>query len=531
MPELPTGTVTLLFTDIEGSTRLLAQLGDGYDGLLAEHHHLLREAFAAYGGAEVDTQGDAFFVAFSRASDALAGAVAAQRALAAHPWPAGVGVRVRMGLHTGQPRLSGGRYIGLDVNRAARIAAAAHGGQILLSQVMAALVQEELPLDTSLRDLGEYQLKDLDRPEQLFQLVLADLPSVFPPPRTLASSPPVAGADPPNSVYDRSFVGRQAELERLRAAYDASLAGQGALIMVVGEPGIGKTALCEQLAVHVATRGGRTLAGHCYEAGSLSLPYLPFVEVMRDYVLLREPASLRRELGANAGLIARLVPEVWERRGGEGVGGRGSGVGQDDGAGASAEEDRYRLLQAVASFLRSAAGVQPLVLVLEDLHDADRGTLDLLTFLARNLQGARLLLVGTYRDVEVDRAHPLSSTLAELRRVASFSRLLLHGLTAEEVQRMIGGITEREGSWALAEPVHRQTEGNPLFVQEVVRYLAEEGLIAREGGRWRAAGASPLVMSIPEGLRDVIGKRLSRLSPQCNRALAIAAVIGREFDV
>jgi len=193
------------------------------------------------------------------------------------------------------------------------------------------------------------------------------------------------------------------------------------------------------------------------------------------------------------------------------------------------EDDRWRLLQAVSGFLRNAATVQPLLIVLEDLHWADRGTLDLLIHIARNLQGSRLLIVGTYRDVEVDRSHPLSGAMAELSRIASFSRVRLRGLTAEEVQRMLSSLATQEVQWGLAEAVHRQTEGNPLFVQEVLRYLAEEGLIAREGTRWRRTGDQPLSMAIPEGLRDVIGKRITRLSPECNLVLSIAAVIGRDF--
>ncbi|UCG83555.1 MAG: hypothetical protein JSW38_01685, partial [Dehalococcoidia bacterium] len=179
--------------------------------------------------------------------------------------------------------------------------------------------------------------------------------------------------------------------------------------------------------------------------------------------------------------------------------------------------------------LSNAAAVQPMLVVLEDLHDADKGTLDMLTHVSRNLAGARLLIVGTYRDVEVDRSHPLSAALAELRRVSTYGRVLLRGLNADEVQRMLESITRESVPWGLAEAVHRQTEGNPLFVQEVVRYLAEEGLITRKEGRWRPTKDTPLEMSIPEGLRDVIGKRLSSLSQECNRLLSVAAVIGREF--
>jgi predicted ATPase len=170
-----------------------------------------------------------------------------------------------------------------------------------------------------------------------------------------------------------------------------------------------------------------------------------------------------------------------------------------------------------------------MLVILEDLHDADKGTLEMLSYVSRNLANTRLLIVGTYRDVEVDRTHPLSAALAELRRVSTFGRVLLRGLSAEEVGRMLTGITGEEIPFGLAQAVHNQTEGNPLFVQEVVRYLTEEKLLVRAGGKLVTSDATTIQMSIPEGLRDVIGKRLSNLSDECNRLLSIAAVIGREF--
>src|SRR5437660_7547940 len=185
MPNLPTGTVTLLFTDIEGSTRLLQQLGQQYDDVLTECRHLLRSMFQKYNGHEVDTQGDAFFVAFARATDAVAAAAAIQRALAEHLWPSGISVGVRVGLHTGEPRLTADGYIGMDVHHAARIMSAGHGGQILLSQTTRDLVVQHLPACTFLQDLGEHRLKDLQRPSQLFQLSLEGLPTDFPLLKTL----------------------------------------------------------------------------------------------------------------------------------------------------------------------------------------------------------------------------------------------------------------------------------------------------------------------------------------------------------
>jgi len=318
-------------------------------------------------------------------------------------------------------------------------------------------------------------------------------------------------------LYRRVFVGREAELCQLQSAFDGAMSGQGSLVMVVGEPGIGKTALCEQLATYVALRGGKALVGHCYEEGPMSLPYLAFVEALRSYVLTRDVKDLRKELGTGAADVARIVSEVRER------------LKLKPKPPSNPEEERYRLMQAVTGFLSNAATVQPLLVVLEDLHNSDKGTLEMLTHVSRNLTGTRLLLVGTYRDIEVDRAHPLSAALAELRRVSTYGRVALRGLNADEVRRMLENITGQDVPWGIAEAVHRQTEGNPLFVQEVVRYLVEEGLITRERGGWRATRDTPLEMSIPEGLRDVIGKRLSRLSAECNRLLSIAAVIGREF--
>jgi YVTN family beta-propeller protein len=179
MSELPSGTVTFLFTDIEGSTSLLRQLGSRYGEVLSEHQRILREAIAAHGGHEVDTQGDSFFIAFRRGKDAVAAAVAAQRDLAAHDWPDGVEVKVRMGLHTGEPQVGEQRYVGMGVHKAARIGAAGHGGQVLLSSTTRELVEDELPTGVTLRDLGERRLKDVERPERLSQLVIEGLQSDF----------------------------------------------------------------------------------------------------------------------------------------------------------------------------------------------------------------------------------------------------------------------------------------------------------------------------------------------------------------
>jgi class 3 adenylate cyclase len=189
MRDLPRGTVTFLFTDVEGSTRLLKELRDGYGEVLADHQRILREAFEAAGGQEIDTQGDSFFVAFPRAKDGVTAAVAVQRGLAAHHWPKGAAVRVRIGLHTGEPTVGDERYVGIGVHKTARIAAAAHGGQILLSNTTRGLVEDDLPPNFRLVDLGEQRLKDIDLPERIFQLTVPGLPHRFPPLRLEAPLP------------------------------------------------------------------------------------------------------------------------------------------------------------------------------------------------------------------------------------------------------------------------------------------------------------------------------------------------------
>jgi YVTN family beta-propeller protein len=202
MRELPTGTITFLFTDIEGSTRLLKHLGESYAEVLEQHQRLLRGAFEQAGGEEIDTQGDAFFVAFRRARDAVAAAFAAQVALATHDWPGGEPVRVRMGLHTSEPVVGGERYVGLGVHRAARICSAGHGGQILLSGATRELVEDDLPIGTWLHDLGHHRLKDIDRAEHIFQLVGDPLVADFRELRTVAAQPDEA----------TPFSGREGEL-------------------------------------------------------------------------------------------------------------------------------------------------------------------------------------------------------------------------------------------------------------------------------------------------------------------------------
>ena len=291
MAGLPAGTVTFLFTDIEGSTRLLHELGDRYAEVLTDHRRLLREVFEDCGGREVDTQGDSFFVAFGDAGDAVRAAADAQRALAAHPWPENASVRVRMGVHTGDPLIAGDHYVGIDVHRGARIAAAAHGGQVLISARTSGLVQSDGALvDATLRELGTFTLKDLPEPEGLFQLVVDGLPATFPPPRVHEKAPAAAGLPdyslPPADVlcpykglvrFEREdsdlFFGREELVSDL-----VTRLGEAAFLAVVGPSGSGKSSLVRAGVVPELERGGEPIRSAIIEPGEHPLPKLAAIQ-------------------------------------------------------------------------------------------------------------------------------------------------------------------------------------------------------------------------------------------------------------
>jgi YVTN family beta-propeller protein len=286
MPELPSGTVTLLFTDIEGSTRLLRTLRERYQEVLAEHRRLLRGAFAEHGGHEIGTEGDSFFVVFQRVKDAVAAAAQGQRALADYPWPEGAGLKVRMGLHTGEPSVAEAGYVGLGVHRAARIMAAGHGGQILLSPTTRELMIDDPPPNVGLRDLGEQRLKDFDQPEHIYQLVVPGLPSEFPPLKTLDTQP----AEP--TPFDEAQL---AEAAAALAVGRWRLRGRRRLLAVAGAVAAGGVGLVVFLIV-----GGSSSALSAVDANAVGV-----IDAKRNAITAQAP------VGASPSRVAIGAGAVW----------------------------------------------------------------------------------------------------------------------------------------------------------------------------------------------------------------------------
>ncbi|MGH2587003.1 MAG: ATP-binding protein, partial [Dehalococcoidia bacterium] len=308
------------------------------------------------------------------------------------------------------------------------------------------------------------------------------------------------------------FVGRARELSDLGAGLDAACRGEGAVLLLAGEPGIGKTRLPEELAARAQERGLRVLWGRCYE-GEGAPAFWPWIQILRAALQDPEIAPLLPALGPAAADIAQLLPELQPN-------GTDPPPTPSDPA-----QARFRLFESITSFLTRVASAQPAMLVLDDLHWADHPSLLLLCYLARATRNVPLLIAGTYRDTEVDRRHPLAGTLADLARESHVGRIVLDRLSTEDATRLIALTAGPSLPEAAHTAIARTTEGNPFFLAETVRLL-----ISDPNPPLRGHGTD-VGTAIPQSVRDVIGRRLDRLSPRCNQTLTIAAVIGRDFSL
>lgn len=502
-------TTTLVFTDLVGSTELANRIGPGpADALRREHFELLSDAAVTARGRQVKNLGDGLMLSFPSVNGALDAAVAMQRAIETRNRSADVRFQVRIGVALGEVTAEDGDYFGEPVVQAARLCAMAEGGQILVTDLVRLMAGSTT--EHELSSLGALELKGLPDPVVTHEVVWSPATG-----STLSLPMRLRGA--PDSAY----VGRAEERAALERSWARAAAGEGSLVLLAGEPGIGKTRLSSHHAFSVHAAGGTVLYGAVDEG--LGVPYQPWIEALSHYVEHAPDGLLHRYVAEAGADLVRLVPHL-ERRVPD-----LPPLSRSDG-----ETERYVLLDAATRLLRMAAAANPVLVVLDDLHWADKQTLLLLVHLHRELVDSRVEFLVTFRDSDLTPDHQLTDTLATLRRTDRVERISLTGLDHDEIEDLlvqVSGQATTEALTDLATMLVRDTNGNPLFVGEVLRDLLEAGRVAQDAeGVWGLT--APLdELRAPASVRDVVGQRVQRLGPDATQVLATAAVIGRDFDL
>jgi class 3 adenylate cyclase/tetratricopeptide (TPR) repeat protein len=507
------GTVTVMFTDLADSTAMRGRLGEeAADAVRGLHDALLTDAIRAHGGRVVKHLGDGLMAAFPSAAGAVGAAVALQQEIdRANRRGAPEAMRVRVGLSTGDVTFEDDDCFGLPVVEAQRLEASAEPGTIRCAEIVKLLARGrggheyvalgELPLKGLVEPLAACEVRWVPLDDDVDVSTLTGLPPVF----------AHAGGLP--------FCGRDVVFEQLVDAWKRCAAGGFETVLLAGEPGIGKTRLAQELASRVHGGSGLVLAGRCDE--EVAVPFQAFGAALDWLMKQTAPPDRLAVLGEYGGELVRLLPDLADR-----VSGLPARLRDDP------DTERYRLFQATASWLSCGGGERPRLLVIDDLHWADKPTLLLLRHLITN-PVAGLMVLCTYRDTDVDRSHPLASMLADFRRTPAVTRIAVGGLADDGVRDLLvrmGGHELDAAGLAFAELVHRETSGNPFFVGEVLRHLTETGALVERDGRWTSS-LRPEEAGIPEGIREVVGRRLSRLGDDADEVLRAAAVIGYEFDI
>ncbi|MDZ7673747.1 MAG: AAA family ATPase [Acidimicrobiales bacterium] len=498
----------MLFTDLVSSTALRSRIGEeAADEVRRVHDAVVTGAIETNHGRVVKSLGDGVMAVFESAADAVAAAITAQQRVTAAGPDLPEPVAIRVGVSVGDVSLEGDDYFGTAVNEAARLCGAAQGGQILVADLVRALARGRGGF--RFESFGDLELKGLPEPVPTCNVGWDPLPTAedrvpFPP----ALVPGTGGA----------YIGRPDVQATLRGLWDETKLAGPRTGLLVGEPGIGKTRTAYEVALVARESGAVVLFGRCDD--ELRVPYQPFVEAL-DWQTRHSPDL---PLGRLAGELARLVPDLASRR-----------PGLDAPVTSDPRTEEHRLLEAVAAWLIAAAEEHGLVLVLDDIHWATKPTLRMLMHAVRHaagLDGVRLLVIGTYRDTDVDRAHPLSAVLGDLQRIDGVRRIPVDPLDVDEVIELVeqaAGHELDDVTRGVATRTHAETEGNPFFVAEVLRHLIESGGVRFVDGRWIVP--NPDQIDVPEGVRDVVGQRLSRLSDIANEVLRAASVLGREFGL
>ena len=338
-----------------------------------------------------------------------------------------------------------------------------------------------------------------------------------------AGTPKQEGASALDRLTDGVFLGREKETKDLRLAVDEAVAGRGRVVMIAGEAGIGKTRLAVEIETYAELRGAQVIWGRCYKDEGAPA-YWPWVQAIRAYVRSRNPEELVPELGSGASDIAQVVSDVRSRL-----------PDLPEPLPLDPEQTRFRLFDSVTTFLRNASSARPLAIFLEDIHLADKPSLLLFEFLARELKTARILVLATHRDAEGEENQELQRLLATLSHERNFQRLLLGGLDQKEVKALLQEVSrqtlETPAELILLETIFENSGGNPYFIEEIIRHLLESGAIYRRDDKWVSDAQHISELGIPRGIREVIDRRLSRLGSQCRELLSVAAAIGNEFGL
>jgi class 3 adenylate cyclase len=504
-----TEMVAVLMTDLVGSTAMSDRVGpEAAEELRTEHFGLLRWALERTAGREIKNLGDGLMVVFQSASQSLACAAQMQQAIEARNRRSEEQLGVRIGVSLGEANVEDGDYFGEPVVEAARLCAHAGGGQIVVNALVRQLAGTRD--GHSFRSLGGLELKGISEPVQAFELQWKP-----------AAGGRIALPERLRELPATSYVGRVAERDRLADLWVQAREGSLRLTLIGGEAGVGKTRLSTHLALDAHGQGATVLYGRCDE--DLGVPYQPWAQALGHLVREAPQTILDAHVERFGGDLARLVPALRDR-----VPDLPSPRESDP------ETERYLLYAAVAGLLEGASTHEPLVLILDDLHWADAPTLSLLRHVVAAGSSMRVLVIGTYRDSDLSREHPLTALLADLHREQGVQRIRLTGLGSEDVLALMeaaAGQELDEVGHALAAEITRETAGNPFFAGELLRHLTESGVIVQEdGGRWRLVGDLS-ELGLPQSVREVVGRRVERLGSDARTALSAAAVIGREFDL
>jgi len=506
------GTATILYTDLVGSTAMRSRIGDtAADDVRRRHDTLCGAIVERHDGRVVKGLGDGILAAFGGAAEAVAAAHDIQREItrASHQMPEDRRMEVRIGISAGDVVWEDGDCHGTPVVTAARLCDASTGGVILCDDLVRGLARGRTELQFRL--VGELELKGLPDPVAAYEVPWTPLAT--------EAAPLPAPLRP--QATELPFAGRDADRLRLAEAWKRAQVDGSGVVLLVGEPGIAKPRLAAELARQAHGDGALVLLGRCDE--HIAAPHAPWIEAMRALVTNADDDVLADHVSRCGGELARLVPELARH-----VADMPPPTATDP------DTERLLLFDAVVDALATVAATLPVFLLVDDAHWADAGSVHLLRHVVAHLDpDAHVLVVVTYRDTDIDRTHALAGALVDLNRGPSTERIALKGLDDQGMAALLaaaGGHPLEADGFEFAHRLVEETDGNPLFVRQLLRHLIENGTLVQRDGMW-VGTVSTGEAGIPEGVRDLIGQRLSRLSDPTNDLLRTAAVVGREFDV